>query len=98
MTAGKVYSLTREEIEDQEDRRAVVCQALTTSILMDTLKKARAEIEALEFPLNWPNKFYDQAGTLQALDDLMPTQTVTDMELEAEVRRAEIRAAERNGQ
>lgn len=96
--AGKVYSLSQEEIEAQEDRKAVVCQAITASILLKIIEKARREIEALDFPLNWPNKHYDRQATLDMLTDLMPDQTIREMELEAEVRRAETRTAERNGQ
>lgn len=96
--AGKVYSLSQEEIEAREDRAAVIRQMLTASSLLLILKEAQAAIEALDFPLNWPNKHYDRQATIDMLTDLMPVQTIKEMELEAEVRRAETRTAERNGQ
>lgn len=98
MTDGKVYALTREEIEAQEDRKAVIRQMLIGSDLALILQEAQDKIERLEFPLNWPNKHYDRQATLDMLTDLMPSQTAAEMELEAEVRRAETRANERNGQ
>lgn len=98
MPAGKVYSLTREEIEAQEDRSMVIRQMLIGSELHLILKEASDAIEALEFPLNWPNKHYDKQATLEMLTNLMPAQTLPEMELAAEVNRAEIRANERNGQ
>lgn len=96
--AGKVYSLDREQIEEQEDRSAVVRQMLMGSELKLILQEAREAIEKLDLPLKWPNEHYDQQATLDMLTDLMPTQTLKEMELDAEVRRVEMRAAERNGQ
>lgn len=96
--SGKVYSLTREEIEAREDRAAVVKQMFIGAELAMILKGAHEAIAALDFPLNWPNKHYDRQATLDMLTDLMPAQTIREMELEAEVRRAETRTAERNGQ
>lgn len=98
MPTGKVYSLTQEEIDTQADRSAVIRQMLIGSELALILKEAKDAIEALDFPLNWPNKHYDRDATLAMLTDLMPVQTIMEMELEADVRRAETRAAERNGQ
>lgn len=98
MTSGKVHVLTQEEIEAQEDRKAVLSQMLIASEMYLILMEAREAIAALEFPICWPNKHYDQKDTLDMLTDLAPDQTPKELELEAEVRRAEMRAAERNGQ
>lgn len=98
MTNGKVHVLTQEEIEAQEDRRLVIRQMMTASEVILILKEAIEAIKVIEMPLNWPNRHFDKKGTLDMLLDLMPDQTIQEMELEAEVRRAEMRANERNGQ
>lgn len=95
--SGKVYSLSREEIDAQEDRAKVVRQMFIASKLDRILKDAYEAIERLEFPLNWPTEHFDLATTLDVIKDLMPAQTLAEMELECEVQRAETNARRGNG-
>lgn len=98
MSHGRVYALSREEIEGQEDRALVMHQMDRVGELRAALKYLKVVVERMDFELGWPTKHFDQATTIETINDLMPTQTMKDMELASEVRRAEMRAAERNGQ
>jgi hypothetical protein len=84
--AGRVYALSPESRADLEWRALVREQQADCATLQHLVETFLAGAARLSFPLGEPKPGYNLGAILETAEDMLPTQTLAEMEAEADAR------------